>query len=139
MSAGVGYREWFGGWSSSLISKIWRIVMNRLWLVQFKVCIITTAWRQHRVETYRDVTSVPTFFVRMLGKLLDACIWLEWRLTLNLLSTRSWSFFAWSPGKKWVHDNVIFSSVYNGQLRLCMSYLLCDDSEIANISWFDDW
>jgi hypothetical protein len=28
----------------------------------------------HRVETYRDVTSVPTFFVRMLGKLLDACI-----------------------------------------------------------------
>jgi hypothetical protein len=36
--------------------------------------------------------------------------------------------------KKVVHDNVIFSSVYNGQLRLCMSYLLCDDSEIANIS-----
>jgi hypothetical protein len=31
----------------------------------------------HRVETYRDVTSVPTFFVRMLGKLLDACIWLD--------------------------------------------------------------
>jgi hypothetical protein len=29
---------------------------------------------RHRVETYRDVTSVPTFFVRMLGKLLDACI-----------------------------------------------------------------
>ena len=28
----------------------------------------------HRVKTYRDVTSVPTFFVRMLGKLLDACI-----------------------------------------------------------------
>jgi hypothetical protein len=48
-----------------------------------------------------------------------------WRLTLNLLSTRSWSFFARSPVKKWVHDNVIFSSVYNGQLRLCMSYLLC--------------
>ena len=49
-----------------------------------------------------------------------------WRLTLNLLSTRSWSFFARSPEKKWVHDNVIFRSVYNGQLRLCMSYLLCD-------------
>jgi hypothetical protein len=32
---------------------------------------------RHRVETYRDVTSVPTFFVRMLGKLLDACIWLD--------------------------------------------------------------
>ena len=47
-----------------------------------------------------------------------------WRLTLNLLSTRSWSFFARSPEKKWVHDNVIFRSVYNGQLRLCMS-LLC--------------
>jgi hypothetical protein len=30
--------------------------------------------QEHRVETYRDVTSVPTFFVRMLGKLLDACI-----------------------------------------------------------------
>ena len=29
---------------------------------------------RHRVETYRDVTSVPTLFVRMLGKLLDACI-----------------------------------------------------------------
>ena len=28
----------------------------------------------HRGETYRVVTSVPTFFVRMLGKLLDACI-----------------------------------------------------------------
>ena len=24
--------------------------------------------------SYRDVTVVPTFFVRMLGKLLDACI-----------------------------------------------------------------
>jgi hypothetical protein len=48
-----------------------------------------------------------------------------WRLTLNLLSTRSWSFFARSPEKKWVHYNVIFRSVYDGQLRLCMS-LLCD-------------
>ena len=27
--------------------------------------------------------------------------------------------------KKWVHENVSFRSVYNGQLRLCMS-LLCD-------------
>jgi hypothetical protein len=35
--------RWFGGWSSSLISKIWRTVMNGgHWLVQFKVCIITT-------------------------------------------------------------------------------------------------
>jgi hypothetical protein len=35
------------GWSSSLISKIWRTVMNSgHWLVLFKVWIITTAWRQ---------------------------------------------------------------------------------------------
>jgi hypothetical protein len=35
------------GWSSSLISNIWRTVMNSVhWLVQFKICIITTAWRQ---------------------------------------------------------------------------------------------
>ena len=34
--------------------------------------------------------------------------------------------FAQSPEKKWVHDNVIFRSVNDGQLRLCMS-LLCDD------------
>jgi hypothetical protein len=33
-----------------------------------------TAEPYHRVETYRDVTSVPTFFVRMFGKLQDACI-----------------------------------------------------------------
>jgi hypothetical protein len=34
-------------WSSSLISKIWRTVMNSgHWLVQFNVFIITTAWRQ---------------------------------------------------------------------------------------------
>ena len=32
--------------------------------------------------------------------------------------------FARSPEKKWVHENVSFRSVYNGQLRLCMS-LLC--------------
>ena len=25
----------------------------------------------HRVNTYRDITSVPTFFMRMLGKLLE--------------------------------------------------------------------
>jgi hypothetical protein len=40
-------RAWVthNGWSSSLISKIWRTVMNSgHWLVQFKVCIITTAW-----------------------------------------------------------------------------------------------
>jgi hypothetical protein len=40
----------------------------------FHVFHATIAHFDHRVETYRDVTSVPTFFVRMLGKLLDACI-----------------------------------------------------------------
>jgi hypothetical protein len=28
--------------------------------------------------------------------------------------------------KKWVHENVSFRSVYDGQLQLCM-YLLCDN------------
>jgi hypothetical protein len=43
-----------GGWSSSLISKIWRTVkMNSgHWLVQFKVCIITTAWRQRNSKHF---------------------------------------------------------------------------------------
>jgi hypothetical protein len=41
------------GWSSSLISKIWRTVMNSgHWLVQFKVCIITTAWRQRNSKHF---------------------------------------------------------------------------------------
>jgi hypothetical protein len=40
-------------WSSSLISKIWRTVMNSgHWLVQFKVCIITTAWRQRKSKHF---------------------------------------------------------------------------------------
>jgi hypothetical protein len=42
-----------GGWSSSLISKIWWTVMNSgHWLVQFKVCIITTAWWQRNSEHF---------------------------------------------------------------------------------------
>jgi hypothetical protein len=41
------------GWSSSLISKIWRTVMNSgHWLAQFKVCIITTAWRQRNSKHF---------------------------------------------------------------------------------------
>jgi hypothetical protein len=41
------------GWSSSLILKIWRTVMNNVhWLVQFKVCIITTAWRQRNSKHF---------------------------------------------------------------------------------------
>jgi hypothetical protein len=41
------------GWSSSLISKIWRTVMNsEHWLVQFKISIITTAWRQRNSKHF---------------------------------------------------------------------------------------
>jgi hypothetical protein len=47
---GVGV---LGVWSSSLISKIWWTVMNSgHWLVQFKVCIITTAWRQRNSKHF---------------------------------------------------------------------------------------
>jgi hypothetical protein len=48
-------RAWVtnGGWSSSLISKIWQTVMNsEHWLVQFKICIITTAWRQRNSKHF---------------------------------------------------------------------------------------
>jgi hypothetical protein len=55
-----------------------------MWHTRFKRRQYTMAYRnrrigrcRHRVETYRDVTNVPTFFVRMLDKLLDACIWLD--------------------------------------------------------------
>jgi hypothetical protein len=41
------------GWSSSLISNIWRTVMNSgHWLVQYKMCIITTAWRQRNSKHF---------------------------------------------------------------------------------------
>jgi hypothetical protein len=41
------------GWSSSLISKIWRTVMSSgHWLVQFKVCIITASWRQRNSKHF---------------------------------------------------------------------------------------
>jgi hypothetical protein len=100
--------------------------------------ILARLW--HRVETYRDVTSVPTFFVRTLGPSnqmhASSNLPSRWRLTLNLLSTRSWSFFARSPEKKWVHENVIFRSVYNGQLRLCMSLLCAYDSIRHTLIWF---
>jgi hypothetical protein len=80
------------------------------------------------VETYRDVTSVPTFFVRMLGKLLDACIWLDDDLmTTHFKLAEHAQLIILCPvaWKKWVHYNVILRRVYNGQLRLRMS-LLCD-------------
>jgi hypothetical protein len=63
----------------------------------------------------------------MLGKLLDACIWLDDDLMttyFKLAEHAQLIIFARSPEKKWVHENVSFRSVYNGQLRLCMS-LLC--------------
>jgi hypothetical protein len=54
MIAGVAHQRCFGGWSSSLIWKIWRTVMNsgHSWLVQFKVCIISTAWQQRNSKHF---------------------------------------------------------------------------------------
>ena len=47
-----------------------------------------------------------------------------WRLALKLAEHAQLIFFARSPEEKWVHENISFRSVYNGQLQLCM-YLLC--------------
>jgi hypothetical protein len=44
--------------------------------------------------------------------------------------------FARSPEKKWVHDNVIFRSVYDGQLRLCMSLLCGSNRPLARVTPF---
>jgi hypothetical protein len=53
-------------------------ILLRLWAKIFcEVLVVIMLHYYHRGETYRVVTSVPTFFVRMLGKLLDACIWLD--------------------------------------------------------------
>jgi hypothetical protein len=53
MIAGMGHQQCFGGWSSSLISKIWRTVMNsKHWLFKFKVCIITTVRRQRNSKHF---------------------------------------------------------------------------------------
>ena len=64
----------------------------------------------------------------MLGKLLDACIWLDDDLMtthFKLAEHAQLIIFRPVAWKKVGTDNVIFRSVYNGQLRLCMSYLLC--------------
>jgi hypothetical protein len=69
--------------------------------------------------------------VRMLGKLLDACIWLDDNLMtthFKLAEHAQLIIFCTVAWKKWVHENVSFRSVYNGQLRLCMS-LLCGLAE----------
>jgi hypothetical protein len=56
------------GWSSSLISNIWRTVMNSgHWLVQFKICIITTAWRQRNSKTFLDL-MIDEFFGRIFAR-----------------------------------------------------------------------
>jgi hypothetical protein len=92
---------------------------NRFIEPRQSVWIRVRSWPQSRV---------PTFFVRMLGKLLDACIWLDDDLMtthFKLAEHAQLIIFRPITWKKWVHDNVIFRSVYNGQLRLCMSYLLC--------------
>jgi hypothetical protein len=66
------------GWSSSLISKIWRTVINSgHWLVQFKVCIITTAWRQrnskHFLTDQRLDTIKAWFHERFFSAKYFAC------------------------------------------------------------------
>jgi hypothetical protein len=64
----------------------------------------------------------------MLGKLLDACIWLDDDLMtthFKLAEHAQLIIFCPVAWKKWVHENVSFRSQYDGQLQLCMS-LLCD-------------
>jgi hypothetical protein len=70
-------RAWptiLSGWSSSLISKIWRTVMNSgHWLVQFKVDIITTAWRQRNSKHFLIwwlINFLQIYFI-LLAFLLD--------------------------------------------------------------------
>jgi hypothetical protein len=97
-------------------------------------------YHNHRGETYRVVTSVPTFFVRVLSNLLDVYA-SDWMTThFKLAEHAQLIVFARSPEKKWVHKNVSFRSVYDGQLQLCMS-LLCGitfcfrDSCLRDFAW----
>ena len=67
---------------------------------------VKSPWTQSRY-IYRVITSVPTFFVRMLGKLLDACIPIGWRLALTARGTcRARAVDHVPTEKKWVHENV---------------------------------
>jgi hypothetical protein len=53
-----------GVWSSSLISKIWRTVMNSgHWLVQFKVCIL-------RLHDDSEIAYISSFLDLMIDKFL---------------------------------------------------------------------
>jgi hypothetical protein len=82
------------------------------------------------IYIYRVITSVPLFCAH--AQQVSRCIHpFGWNWSRNLLSTRSCSFFAQSPEKKWVHENVSFRSVHDGQLHLCM-YQLCDFISFQN-------
>ncbi len=66
----------------------------------------------HRVNTYRDITSVPTFFVRMLGKLLEFT-GIEYTIQdsgspFKFAEHEQLIIFAKSRQIKWVHENVTF-------------------------------
>jgi hypothetical protein len=79
--------------------------------------------KSYKKELQKRVTK-KSYNLRMLGKLLDTCIhWMTTRFNCsrNLPSTRSWSFLARSPEKKWVDENVSFRSIYDGQLQLCIN------------------
>jgi hypothetical protein len=74
----------------------------------------------------------------MLGKLLDACIWLDDDLMtthFKLAEHAQLIIFCPVAWKKWVHDNVIFRSVYNGQLRLCQHNLELNQFKVAPYSF----
>ncbi len=86
--------------------------------------------RNLRVNTYRDITSVPTFFVRMLGKLLEFTrsslvsntqSKMADRL-LNLPSICAVDHF-W-PGRV-KKSGYMKMSLFNVQLHLYMIYPLC--------------
>jgi hypothetical protein len=64
------------GWSSSVISKIWRTVMNSgHWLVQFKVCIITTASRQRNIKHFLiwRLINFLFFFIFYFNSFIERC------------------------------------------------------------------
>jgi hypothetical protein len=94
---------------------------------------------------YRVITSVPTFFVRMLGKLLDACIWLDDDLTTHFNCSEltehvqliNFCLVAW---KKWVHERKLPQCLWRSVTALYLSTLLCDiDQDIITTCFYDWW
>jgi hypothetical protein len=89
------------------------------------------------------------YLVRVLGKLLDACIWLDDESLLLLAELAEHAqliIFCPVAWKKWVHENVSFRSVYNGQLQLCIciySVVKTASNKIKNVhkeaKIFDFW